>query len=137
PPDRETGVGASASACRDERGEAVRRVIVACTLMLCAAGVAPSPGETTLRGHALGVTSVVWSHDGRHVISGSLAGTLRVWAVASAAPARVLAHGAEIYDVKLAPAGEIVASSGGDARIVLWDIRKGQQAGTIRRRTAA
>ena len=110
----------------------MKRLIAACALTLCAAVIAPSPGEITLRGHALGVTSVVWSHDGRHVISGSLDGTLRVWDVASAAPARVLTHGAEIYDVKSAPAGQIVASSGGDARIVLWDISKERQTGAIR-----
>jgi WD40 repeat protein/serine/threonine protein kinase len=68
------------------------------------------------------VISIAFSHDGRHVISGSFDATVRVWdAAGSGKPVVLRGHGGEIGGVAFLPGDKQVASSSVDETIRIWN----------------
>ncbi|KIM19969.1 hypothetical protein M408DRAFT_30771 [Serendipita vermifera MAFF 305830] len=77
----------------------------------------------SFEGHMLGVTSVSFSFDGKHVISGGLDGTIRLW---NAEGAEMVAepfetHTRRVSSVAFSPNGTRVASGSFDGTIRVWD----------------
>jgi WD40 repeat protein len=83
------------------------------------------------------VEALVFTKDGRCLVSGSHDGTVRLWDVAHAetsAESRPLrGHAAMVFDVAVSPDGGTVASASGDATIRLWPVKLPPPAGQLRR----
>lgn len=76
-------------------------------------------------GHGAIVTCLVYSADGRSIISGGADGTIRVWDVAGTREIRRLdAHEGSVSSLALSQNGRILASGGSDATIRLWETGK-------------
>jgi hypothetical protein len=90
----------------------------------------------SLKGHAGGVTSVRFSPDGRHLVSGSQDRTARVWDVSSQETGReILAlrgHAGTVADVAYSPDGNRLATASDDRTVRVWDAQTGQEALTLR-----
>ena len=88
--------------------------------------------ERTLAGHDSGVTSLVFSPDGRSIASGSADNTVRIWDVATGEARQVLT-GADrwVFCVAWSPDGRIVAAGSGDGAVRLWDARSGAPLRTL------
>src|SRR3989338_6791615 len=77
----------------------------------------------TLHGHTNGVHSVVWSPDGKTVVSGSDDGTIKFWNVVNGGCTHIVSgHTRGVCSVALSPDGKTVASGSWDSTIKLWDI---------------
>jgi WD40 repeat protein len=85
----------------------------------------------TFAEHAGAVTSVCFSADGRHALSGSADRTLRLWEVATGRCLRVFeGHEGGVTAVCLRPDGRHALSGGSDATLRLWDVATGRCLGT-------
>jgi WD40 repeat protein len=72
-------------------------------------------------GHTNEVTSVAFNPDASALVSASVDGTARVWAI-TGRPTSVLAgHGATVVDATFSPDGNSVATAGEDGTARLWD----------------
>jgi WD40 repeat protein len=70
---------------------------------------------------------VVFSPDGRTLVSGSFDTTIRIWNADNGACVRVLTgHTAGIRAVSISPDGKAIASSGSDHSIRVWNVQTGQ-----------
>jgi WD40 repeat protein len=77
-----------------------------------------------LQGHkeAGGASSVLFTPDGAHLVSGGADGMVRVWDVASQTEIRTLrGHVGPVCDVACSPDGNRIASGGQDGTIRVWD----------------
>jgi len=75
--------------------------------------------------HTSGVTSIKWSKDGKHFVSGSSDGSIKIWdGVSNRCVATFLqAHdGAEVCSVTFSRNGKYVLSSGKDSLVKLWEL---------------
>jgi len=75
--------------------------------------------------HTKSITSVKWSNDGRHLVSASLDGSIKIWdAVSNRCVSTFLqAHdGAEVCSVSFSRNGKYVLSSGKDSLVKLWEL---------------
>jgi WD40 repeat protein len=75
-----------------------------------------------------GITSVAFSPDGKQLAAADLAGTVRLWDVASVSGPPLLlgnlsGHRAPILHIAFSHDGATLASAGEDGTIVLWDTR--------------
>ncbi len=75
-------------------------------------------------GHTKPVTCLATSSDGKQLVSGSMDGTIRHWAVEQNRQARQMDHGAPVTAVAVSPNGKILASAGGNAG-KLWSLDRG------------
>src|SRR6202050_3433430 len=77
--------------------------------------------------HTQGVTSTAFSPDGKHIASGSVDNTIRVWDVQSvyvvAGPFE--GHTQEVTSVAFSPDGKHIASGSNDNTIRVWDVQSG------------
>ena len=82
----------------------------------------------TLQGHINAVSSVAYSPDGRHIVSGSWDNTIRVW---NATTGQCVAgpfqgHTREVNSVAYSPDGRHIVSGSIDKTIRVWDATTGQ-----------
>lgn len=69
--------------------------------------------------------SVLFSSEGRAVISGGCDGTIRFWERATGKPLRtVQAQLQDVFALALAPGGRWLASGAGDTTVLIWDMEK-------------
>jgi len=83
--------------------------------------------ELVMHGHTEAVSSLDVSDDGRHILSGSWDGTMRLWDAASGESIRVFrGHTEGIGGVAFSPDGQLAASGAGhlyrDPTLRLWDV---------------
>lgn len=80
-----------------------------------------------LTGHGDPVTGCAFSPDGRHIVSSSWDGTLKVWDAQSGAAVRTLTgHAGYVLDCAFSPDGRQIVSAGDDDRALLvWDAGSG------------
>ena len=82
-----------------------------------------------LKEHALGVTSVAYSPDGKQLASGSWDNTIRFWDVKTGKPIRLSDHPylegltLSVLSVAYSPDGKQLASGSWDNTIRLWDVK--------------
>src|SRR5262249_3112403 len=93
------------------------------------AEAAYTPGTRRLfSGHKAGVSSVVFSPDGRQALSGSGDKTLILWDLATGKPIRTFkGHTALVRRVAFSPDGSQALSGSDDKTMILWDVATGQQ----------
>ncbi len=74
-----------------------------------------------LDGHTAWVSEIVFSRDGRQLISSAADQTIRFWDTSTWTETQVLrGHSDEVYDVAISPTGELVASVSKDGDLMLW-----------------
>ncbi|KAL0955353.1 hypothetical protein HGRIS_001602 [Hohenbuehelia grisea] len=80
-----------------------------------------------LEGHTDRVTSVAFSPDGRHIVSGSWDETIRVWDASTghAAMPPLEGHTSPVNSVAFSPDGSHIASGSADKAIRVWDASTG------------
>jgi hypothetical protein len=91
---------------------------------------------TPLRGHSQVVNGLVFSRDGRWLVSSSDDYTLRLWDVEHGTGRILSGHTDEAWRVVLSPEGRSVFSSGKDGTIRRWDGSSPPSRGRCRRWTA-
>jgi predicted Zn finger-like uncharacterized protein len=80
----------------------------------------------TIKGHTHGVSSVSFSPDGRHAVSGSYDKKLWLWEVATGRCLRTLeGHTESVLSVSFSPDGRLALSGGYDKTLRLWDVATG------------
>ncbi len=87
---------------------------------------------SSLNGHTLYVTSIVYSPDGKFLASGSGDHTIRLWDTATDATIRTIQpQNPGLYlALAFSPDGKTLASGGDDGTITLWDIQTGDPIGS-------
>ena len=96
----------------------------------------------TLSGHSHQPKGLVFTPDGRFLISGSLDKSVRVWELATCKPVFALqGHKRSLAAIALAPNGRVVASAGGSRSVAVevdtpqqirfWDIATGEQIASL------
>jgi len=89
--------------------------------------------EMTLRGHEGPVESVVFSPDGKRIISGGDDNTVRVWDASTGLNLMTLrGHNHIVRSVAISPDGKRIASASDDKIIKLWDAETGAELHTLR-----
>jgi WD40 repeat protein len=82
--------------------------------------------EQYLVGHTSAVEDVAFSPDGRHLATGSVDGTSRIWAANDGQLLHTLGPGLGIvYSVAFHPDGKQLATGSEDARVRLWQVESG------------
>jgi WD40 repeat protein len=87
----------------------------------------------TLEGHGHWVESVAFSHDGRHIVSGSWDNTIKFWDTASGACTQTLeGHGHWVESVAFSRDGRHIVSGSSDKTIKVWDMASGACTQTLK-----
>ncbi len=86
----------------------------------------------TLKGHTDRVNSIVWSPDGRRLISASADQTLKVWDFEDGRLVRTMkGHGDGVSAVAFTPDKRVISASV-DQTLKIWDLESGQLVRTLR-----
>ena len=82
----------------------------------------------TLQGHIGGVSSVAYSPDGRHIVSGSWDNTIRVWntTIGQCVAGPFQGHTQPVLSVAYSPDGRHIVSGSCDNTIRVWNTTTGQ-----------
>ena len=87
-----------------------------------------------MKGHSEGVSSVVFSPDGRQALSSSSDKTIRLWDVATGRTITVLeGHAEGVRFVAFSPDSKHLASAGKDHVVKIWEVETGKVETTRRR----
>ncbi|CCM06543.1 uncharacterized protein FIBRA_08817 [Fibroporia radiculosa] len=88
--------------------------------------------QSTLQGHTSNVTSVTFSCDGRHIISGSDDQTICVWDMETGQQlcSPLEGHAGPVISVAISQDGRHIASGSHDKTVRVWDMKTGQQLGS-------
>jgi WD40 repeat protein len=79
------------------------------------------------------VTGLVYSRDGRYLVSGRRDGTIKVWETTGWRVVHVLqGHASEIARVTISPDGKQLASASMDRSVKVWDLESGAEQQTMR-----
>ncbi|HEY3391282.1 MAG TPA: WD40 repeat domain-containing protein [Lacipirellulaceae bacterium] len=73
-------------------------------------------------GHSEASYDLAFTPDGRHVVTGCLDGTIRIWNAATGAHERMFAHDRWVAAIDLSPDGKWLVSSGLDDSVRLWNV---------------
>ena len=85
-----------------------------------------SPCLQTLEGHGDVVTSVVFSHDSKLIMSGSFDGTVKVWDAAIGSLQRTLGgDGSGVTSVVFSHDSKLVALGSRNGTVEIWDTAMG------------
>lgn len=84
-----------------------------------------------LSGHALSVTSLAYSSDGRILASASRDGTARLWSTSGALLAKLDGHESTVNAIAFSPDGRTVATVSSDRTAKLWDAVSGKELSTF------
>jgi len=83
--------------------------------------------------HPKFITSLAFSPDGRHAVSGALDNTIKLWDISQSGPVKsYIGHTGWINAVAFTPDGKSVFSASKDKTIKLWDTVTGQETRTFR-----
>ncbi|MDR3062766.1 MAG: DUF4062 domain-containing protein, partial [Methanobrevibacter sp.] len=86
----------------------------------------------TLKGHTDSVFCVVFSPDGKSIVSASADGTLKVWDSQSGEEIRTLTgHRGALESVVFSPDGKTIVSASGDKTLKVWDSQSGEEIRTL------
>jgi WD40 repeat protein len=79
------------------------------------------------------VISVVYSPDGRRIVSGSYDGTIKIWDAESGRELRTLmGHTGAVYSMAYSPDGRRIVSGSFDGTIKIWDAESGRELRIIK-----
>jgi WD40 repeat protein/uncharacterized caspase-like protein len=95
------------------------------------------PELSVQTGHALTLTSVALSGDGKLLASGGEDRVIKLWDTAAGLELRTLTgHAGAVSSVALTPDGQLLASASADKTAKLWDVAAGTELRTITSHTA-
>lgn len=84
-------------------------------------GVGDPALKRSFKGHKDAITAIAFNPNLKQVVSSSLDGTVMVWNFKpSLRPYRFIGHKGPVYDVQVAPQGNLIASCSADETIRLW-----------------
>jgi len=85
--------------------------------------------QCVLVGHSTFVTSVAFSPDGKHIVSGSHDKTIRLWDAETGQQLQspLKGHEHSVTSVAFSPDGKCIVSGSEDMTIQLWDAETGEQ----------
>ena len=89
---------------------------------------AQQPNVMTLRGHARPVRQVLFSPDGRYLLSSSFDGTVRIWDATrdgTVTPLGIVQHTGDIESVNLSADGRLLVTASRDRTVGIWDATTG------------
>ena len=94
--------------------------------------VASGKELAVLRGHQAPIDTVVFSPDGRWLVTAGGDNTARLWDVASGKELALLRHEDIVFAVAFNPTGTQLATAGGDGTACLWDVLSGEKLAMLR-----
>ncbi|KAG1721081.1 quinon protein alcohol dehydrogenase-like superfamily [Suillus paluster] len=84
-----------------------------------------------LKGHTSAVGCLVWTADGKTIISGSFDSSIRTWNTTTWQQIAVLYGNSSINDISLSPNGRILATAPTDETAHLWNLENGQHISSL------
>ncbi|KIJ90128.1 hypothetical protein K443DRAFT_686942, partial [Laccaria amethystina LaAM-08-1] len=89
-----------------------------------------------LKGHTSWVTSVAFSRDGKQIVSGSQAKSVRVWDASTGNELKVLkGHTDRVTSVAFSPDGKQIVSGSNDKSVRVWDALTGDELNVLKSHT--
>ncbi|MFX0040138.1 MAG: NosD domain-containing protein [Promethearchaeota archaeon] len=86
----------------------------------------------TLKGHAMGISSIAISPDNKYIISGSKDTTIKIWERDTGKLLRSLrGHKKYINSVVVSPDGKYIISGSNDKTVKVWDLNTGKLVKTL------
>ncbi|MFB2767930.1 AAA-like domain-containing protein [Pelatocladus sp. BLCC-F211] len=87
--------------------------------------------QNQLQGHSDVVSSVIFSPDGKTLVSASDDHTVKLWNLQGKELATLKGHSDSVYSVAFSPDGKILASASNDATVKLWNLQ-GKELATLK-----